>query len=280
VSGVAIGRSAYFTRSRVLLPGRTAWWRVQAPAKYWSHRHAHETRRGLVSAAGLEQNASVDSLAAITGFAVDAVDAPLGRIANVRRDGPPLLVIQDAWGRERLLPADVIEDIDATAKRIRVYRSTREIDAAPSARAALERHYAPWGAGHRVLPAQRPLQLITHIADRTGWEAAAEPGVYRPASLAGDGFVHCSTAYSVCMPANLFFRGRQGLVLLAIDQRLLDSEIRWEEPQPTVEAFPHIYGPVNLDAVVAVERFDAGKDGDFEVPNAIRRLADEYAARA
>lgn len=73
---------------------------------------------------------------------------------------------------------------------------------------------------------------------------------------------------------------RQGLVLLAIDQRLLDSEIRWEEPQPTVEAFPHIYGPVNLDAVIAVERFDPGEDGDFEVPNAIRRLADEYAARA
>ena len=103
-------------------------------------------------------------------------------------------------------------------------------------------------------------------------------GEYRPASLAEESFVHASTAYSTLLPANLFYRGRRGLVLLAIDQRRLRSEIRWEEPQPTVEAFPHIYGPVNVDAVIAVEPFDPGPDGSFQLPPAIRALADEYAA--
>jgi len=244
----------------------------------WDRRACAE--RSFANASGTQQNTTVGVFARITGFAVDAVNAPLGRVTAVRGDGGPLLVVRDSSGRERVLPAGVIEEIDFAAKRIRVYRSTREIDAAPSAPAALERHYAPWGAGHRVLPAERSQQLITHIADRTEWEAAAERGEYRPPSLAEDGFVHCSTAYSVCMPANQFFRGRQGLVLVAIDQRRLQSEIRWEEPQPTVEAFPHIYGPVNLDAVVAVEPFDTGADGNFEVPKAIRELADEYAIRA
>ena len=172
----------------------------------------------------------------------------------------------------------MIEEIDLAEKRIRVYRSTREIDAAPTNQADLERHYAPWGAGHRVLPAERPRQLITHIAERPEWEAATKRGEYRPTSLAEEGFVHASTAYSILLPANLFYRGRRDLVLLAIDQRRLSSEIHWEEPQPTVEAFPHIYGPVNIDAVIVVEPFDPGPDGSFELPPAIHALADDYAA--
>ena len=228
-----------------------------------------------------DSDAPVDALAGITGFAVDAVNGLVGSVAEVHRgDGGAFLVVRTPSGREQLLPVGVIEEIDLTEKRIRVYRSTREIDAAPSGEAEIVRHYAPWGAGHRVLPAERSRQLITHIAERSEWETATRRGEYRPASLAEEGFVHASTAYQTLMPANLFHRGRSGLVLLAIDQTRLRSEIRWEEPQPTVEAFPHIYGPLNIDAVVAVEPFDAGPDGSFEVPLPIRELADAYAARA
>jgi len=220
-----------------------------------------------------------DVLAGVAGFAVEAVNGLLGRVAEVRResDGTFLLVRRPS-GREVLLPVGLIEGIDLAERRIRVYRSTREIDAAPSGEAALVSHYAPWGAGHRVLPAERTRQLITHVAERLEWEAATERGEYRPASLAKEGFVHASTAYQTLLPANMFYRGRQGLVLLAIDQARLHSEIRWEEPQPTVEAFPHIYGPVNTDAVVMVEPFEPGADGSFELPQAIRALANAYAA--
>ena len=131
-----------------------------------------------------------------------------------------------------------------------------------------------------MLPAERLRQLVTHIADRNDWRTAATHGEYRPASLAEEGFIHASSAYQTLMPANLFYRGRRGLVLLGIDQPRLRSEVRWEEPQPTVEAFPHIYGPLNIDAVVADEPFDPGSDGTFELPPAIRELANEYAAHA
>jgi uncharacterized protein (DUF952 family) len=220
------------------------------------------------------------TLVGATGFAVEAVNGLLGHVAESRLEGDEaLFVVRRPSGREQLLPVSVIEEIDVARKRIRVYRSTREIDAAPEGRAALLRHYAPWGAGHRVLPTERSRQLIVHIAERSEWETATKQGEYRPASLIGDeGFVHASTAYSTLLPANLFYRGRQGLILLALDQTRLHSEIRWEEPQPTVEAFPHIYGPVNVDAVVAVEPFDPGSDGSFELPQAIRELADSYAA--
>ena len=226
------------------------------------------------------QDVWVHSAVGATGFVVEAVDGLLGHVAAPgHRSDETLFVVRRPSGRDQRLPLRVIDEIDVERRCVRVYRSTREIDAAPTGRAALLRYYGPWGAGHRVLPAERSRQLIIHIAERSEWESATHRGEYRPDSLFGaEGFVHASTAYQTLLPANLFYRGRRGLVLLALDQTRLHSEIRWEEPQPTVEAFPHIYGPVNLDAVVMVEPFDSGADGSFDLPEPIRELAERYAA--
>jgi uncharacterized protein (DUF952 family) len=211
----------------------------------------------------------------LRGFEVDAVDARLGVVAQAGRDR---IVAKTEQG-SITLPAGVVESVDTEARRIGVYRSTREIDPALEGDEAIGRHYEPWGHGGRVLPAQRASQLIVHIAERADWARAVESGEYRPASLDEVGFVHASTAYSLLLPANLFYRGRDDLVVLCIDQTGLAAEVRWEEPQPTVEAFPHVYGPLNADAVVAVFDLPPTADGTFEVPPEVRRLADEYAAR-
>jgi uncharacterized protein (DUF952 family) len=210
------------------------------------------------------------------GFAVEAVNGPVGTVREAARDR---IVVATADGRSIVLPAGVVESVDMEARRIDVYRSTREIDAAPEDDDAIGRHYAPWGAGGRVLPVERARQLLVHIAERDEWTRGLDSGAYRPASLDEVGFVHASTAYSLLLPANLFYRGRRDLVVLCIDQSLLGAELRWEEPEPTVEAFPHVYGPVNPDAVVAVFDFPPREDGTFEVPPAARKLADGYAAR-
>ena len=210
----------------------------------------------------------------LTGFDVHAVDERIGQVAEI---SPRRLVV--SRGRATVvLPAGVVQVIDEDARRVDVYRSVREIDAAPEGEEAIGNHYSVWGAGGRVLPVERSGQLLTHIAERGEWAEAMERGVYRPKSLDDVGFVHASTAFSLVLPANLFYRGRSDLVVLCIDQSLLASEVRWEEPQPTVEAFPHIYGPVNLDAVIAVFDFPPGEDGSFETPRAVRDLADAFPA--
>jgi hypothetical protein len=113
----------------------------------------------------------VDVLATTIGFAVEAVNGTLGTVAGVRQeDAGTFFVARTPSGREHLLSAGVIEEIDVAERRIRVYRSTREIDAAPTDPKDLARHYAPWGAGHRVLPAERSRTCST--ADGGTWSCS------------------------------------------------------------------------------------------------------------
>lgn len=113
------------------------------------------------------------------------------------------------------------------------------------------------------------MQTIFHIVQRTEWEQAAPAGDYRPASLEQEGFIHCSTAEQVPGVANAFYRGQPDLVLLVIDSARLRAPLREEPPaeDPTSEArFPHIYGPLNTDAVRRVVPFVPDADGRFSLP--------------
>lgn len=105
---------------------------------------------------------------------------------------------------------------------------------------------------------------IVHLCPQTVWLAALSSGEYRPASLDSEGFIHCSRPEQVTAVANRFYRGLTGLVLLWIDPRQVAAEIRWEPADGQV--FPHIYGSLNITAVLAVREFDPGPDGVFYQP--------------
>ncbi len=114
---------------------------------------------------------------------------------------------------------------------------------------------------------------VFHITSRAAWEAAQAAGVYRADSLDTEGFIHCSAADQVVRVANAFFRGQAGLVLLVIDPARLRAQLRYEPPaDPTGafdaggERFPHLYGPLNLDAVARALDFSPGPDGTFVLP--------------
>ena len=49
-----------------------------------------------------------------------------------------------------------------------------------------------------------------------------------------------------------FYKGQAGLVVLRIDPERLNCPLIWENPHEKWKLFPHIYGPLNLDAVVEV----------------------------
>jgi uncharacterized protein (DUF952 family) len=86
------------------------------------------------------------------------------------------------------------------------------------------------------------------------------------------GFVHCAFEEQVSQVANSFFRGVAKLVVLRIAIDRLNVEVRYEDLQGGDGPFPHVYGPLNLDAVVATMPLRAAPDGTFafSVPSATR----------
>ena len=89
--------------------------------------------------------------------------------------------------------------------------------------------------------------LIYHIAESQSWELQSPGGAYRHLSLETEGFIHCSQADQVPGTLERFLPAADGLVLLEIDVEKLIPELRHEN------GYPHIFGPLNVDAVVAVK---------------------------
>jgi uncharacterized protein (DUF952 family) len=119
--------------------------------------------------------------------------------------------------------------------------------------------------------------MILRILRRNEWELALRRGSYRPPSLETEGFIHCSTSDQAINTAILLFRGAPDLLLLCIDERRLVATLKFETPATAGDArpntrFPHIYGALNLDAVVDAIEFQCDADGSFQLPARIREF--------
>jgi uncharacterized protein (DUF952 family) len=120
--------------------------------------------------------------------------------------------------------------------------------------------------------------MIYHITTQQEWEKAQSAGAYRGDTLDTQGFIHNSTAAQVVPVANRFYNGQSGLVLLCIDDDKVQSRLVFEhpidpatgQPESAKGQFPHIYGPLNLDAVVQVVDFPPNPDGTFTLPEGVR----------
>jgi glutathione S-transferase len=108
--------------------------------------------------------------------------------------------------------------------------------------------------------------MIFHIAEVADWEAAQAAGDYRISTrgrtLAEEGFIHASREDQVLEVANAFYVDAGPLLLLTIDPDRLTSPVCDDEVAPGV-TFPHIYGPIDLDAVVGVSPLERGPDARY-----------------
>jgi uncharacterized protein (DUF952 family) len=104
---------------------------------------------------------------------------------------------------------------------------------------------------------------LFHLTSTAAWAQARAAGLYEGDTLKTEGFIHCSLAHQVVEVANRLFRGRTDLVLLTIDEDAVGPEVRYENLEGGAEQYPHIYGPLNLDAIRAHEPFLPDEDGRF-----------------
>ena len=110
------------------------------------------------------------------------------------------------------------------------------------------------------------MSVIYHICRREEWEAARATGRYLGSSQdKADGFIHFSSAAQVKASAVKHRAGQMGLVLLAVDEARLGSALKWE-PSRGGALFPHLYGPLPAEAVVAAHDLPLGADGAHVFP--------------
>jgi uncharacterized protein (DUF952 family) len=95
--------------------------------------------------------------------------------------------------------------------------------------------------------------MIYHVVSEGAWKTALEEGFYAADSLATEGFIHASTASQVKGVLERYYQNQTNLLLLHIDEKKLTAELRYEMAPSVNESFPHIYGKLNMDAVVKTE---------------------------
>ena len=108
-------------------------------------------------------------------------------------------------------------------------------------------------------------QAVYHLVPRAAWEASDPATDYVPAAFAAEGFIHCTDgADELAATANRHFSRLEGdLLALVLDPDRITSEIRYEDAR---RVYPHIYGPLNRDAILRVLVMPRAADGRFLPP--------------
>lgn len=95
---------------------------------------------------------------------------------------------------------------------------------------------------------------IFHILRKTDWSENTQAS-YQTKSLNDQGFIHCCTEGQLAGVVQQWFTGEKDLLIMEIDPERLKSKLLFENLEGGQEQFPHIYGPVNPEAIVAVDDF-------------------------
>ncbi len=85
-------------------------------------------------------------------------------------------------------------------------------------------------------------------------------------------FIHCSTGRQVRTPWRSFFAETADVVMLLIDETMLEAPVRYEAAAEGEDTFPHVYGSIPVEAVVAAEPISAGMATALSLPAPMARL--------
>ncbi|MET0375213.1 MAG: DUF952 domain-containing protein [Rhizorhabdus sp.] len=80
-----------------------------------------------------------------------------------------------------------------------------------------------------------------------------------------DGYIHLSTATQADETLTRHFAGQHDLVIAAVDLEALGDAVCWE-PSRGGALFPHIYGRLTLDVVIAYGPVEREPDGSLKLP--------------
>jgi len=116
---------------------------------------------------------------------------------------------------------------------------------------------------------QREKQIVYHITQRQAWVEAQKKDYYEPEGYASDGFIHCSTREQLLNTAHCYYANALDLVVLCLDPRKTVTPLKYENTTGGTELFPHLYGILNLDAVLATPELTRNEAGKWQMPEGL-----------
>ncbi|HEY3922121.1 MAG TPA: DUF952 domain-containing protein [Gaiellaceae bacterium] len=110
--------------------------------------------------------------------------------------------------------------------------------------------------------------MLVHFARKADWEEAQESKSYSTPDLEETGFIRALTPAQAAEHANAELAGEDDVVLLWIKEPELRAAIVHKRPdgQELGDLYPHIYGPINTDAVARAVELEPWAPGGFVLP--------------
>src|SRR6201985_3330723 len=113
-----------------------------------------------------------------------------------------------------------------------------------------------------------PDRIAYKVMSATELGQMRRDGVFRGTQVdIADGYIHLSSASQLAATLDKHFNGVTGLVLAAVDLSRLGDAVRWE-PSRGGQLFPHIYGVLSLDSLIAYGPLEREDDGSIRLPTA------------
>jgi uncharacterized protein (DUF952 family) len=111
-------------------------------------------------------------------------------------------------------------------------------------------------------------KVIYHFTTADEWDDAQDKGSYEPPSYQGEGFIHCATEEQLESVMRKHFKQHENLVKLVIDPARLTQRLQYDRNEEQQQDFPHIYGPLNLEAVTQIVFIDPITADNENIDNA------------
>jgi sulfopyruvate decarboxylase subunit beta len=203
----------------------------------------------------------------------------VGGFSTATSTGTDLAGIATASGVPSVMEANTLESIQRSVKDALMSNTLTTIISKVEAVGPktfhmdlplLENRFQFWRCLQGMKKQAESEPYILHITRREQWVEAKREGYYKGDTLGSQGFIHFSKPHQVEEVSNFLFEGQKDLVLLLVDTSKVQAEIRYE----TIgnEVFPHLYGPLNIDAVIEVFDLVLDEAGKFQLPRGVRLL--------
>lgn len=105
--------------------------------------------------------------------------------------------------------------------------------------------------------------MILHCMKKGEWNKVKNKKTFGKKDVRKYGFIHCSTVEYFWRVAPNFRAVKEPLVLICIDENKLSAQVKYEDSDGAGRYYPHVYGEINTDSVVAVLPFNKDINGNY-----------------